>query len=227
MIQWFPQNISTYGGDVDHVFTLIYYIVGVWFIAAEGLLLYFVLRYRRRPGERAAYVRGETFSQLAWVLIPAAVVLALDLSIDGVSGPVWARIKEHQPDGGIEIHALARQFNWDFTYPGKDGKFGTPDDFEVGNELHVPVNQNVHMELRSKDVIHSFFIPTARLKQDILPGRMIKAWFNATVPGKYELPCAELCGFGHYTMRGWLVVQTPDEYQAWLAEQSAKAAAAS
>jgi cytochrome c oxidase subunit 2 len=206
---------------------MIYHIVGIWFVAAEGILFYFVFRYRRRPGQSAAYVRGDTWTQLAWVLVPAVVVLGLDLSIDAAGSAVWARVKEHAPEGGITIRATARQFNWDFTYPGPDGQFETPDDIQFGNELHVPVGENIHVELRSKDVIHSFFIPTVRLKQDILPGRVIKAWFNATTPGRYELPCAELCGFGHYTMRGFLVVQTPDDYQRWLAEQAAKAAGAS
>ena len=92
------------------------------------------------------------------------------------------------------------------------------DDVELGNELHVPVNQNILVDLTSKDVLHSFFLPVVRLKQDVVPGRTIRAWFNATVPGRYELPCAELCGFGHYTMRGFLIVHSPEDYAKWVAE---------
>ena len=232
MLSWFPQNISTFGGDIDQVFTLIYRIVGVWFLAAEGMLIYFVLRYRRRPGRAAAYVRGDRWGQLAWVLVPAVVVLALDLSIDSVSAPAWARIKERLPATGMDVIVTAKQFNWRFTYPGPDGRLETPDDVTVDNELHVQAGENVRFALRSEDVLHSFFIPAVRLKQDIIPGRTIKGWFNVepahagTTSTTYELPCAELCGFGHYTMRGFLVVHTPDDWKKWAAEHLAPPPAA-
>ncbi len=216
MLRWLPENISTFGGDIDWMFSLIYYIVGFWFLITEGALFFFIWRYRRRAGQPARYIRGDRFSELAWVLVPVVIVLALDLGIDLAGGPVWARVKEHAPPGGVEVHATGKQFNWEFTYPGPDGKFGTPDDLKIENELHVPVGQNVHLTLQSKDVIHSFFIPNVRLKQDVLPGRTIGAWFNATKPGQYEIACAELCGFGHYNMRGFLTVHTADDYQSWV-----------
>lgn len=221
MTDWFPQNVSTYGADVDGVFGMIFWIVGAWFVAAEVALLWFVVRYRRRRGQPAAYVRGDTRAQLAWVLVPAAVVLALDLAIDAASAPVWARIKEHIPTDATTVAATAKQFNWEFVYPGPDGRLETADDVTIDNELHVPAGRDVRVRLRSSDVIHSFFIPVARLKQDVLPGRTIDAWFNVTVPGRYELPCAELCGFGHYTMRGFLVVHAPDDFRAWEASHLA------
>lgn len=215
-MRWFPENISTYGADVDGVFWLIFWVVGVWFVAVEALLLYFLIRYRRRPGQPATYVRGERWRELAWLLVPAAVILALDLGIDAAGGPAWARIKQHSPDGGVEVQVTGKQFNWDVTYPGPDGRFDTADDKTIENELHVPAGENVHVLLRSRDVIHSFFLPHARLKQDVLPGREITAWFNATVPGQYELACAELCGFGHGGMRGFLTVHPPADYEEWL-----------
>jgi cytochrome c oxidase subunit 2 len=218
MLRWFPENISTFGGDIDWMFALIYYVVGFWFLLTEGVLLYFVFRYRRRPGQAATYVRGDRFSELAWVLVPVVIVLALDLGIDAAGGPVWARIKEQQPPGGVDVLVTGKQFNWNFTYPGPDNTFGTADDLNIENELHVPVGQNVHVTLQSKDVIHSFFLPNVRLKQDVLPGRTIKGWFNATKPGRYEIACAELCGFGHYNMRGFLIVHDTAEYQQWVTE---------
>lgn len=219
MRRWFPENISTYGGEIDAVFTLIFYIVGFWFLLTEGALVFFMIRYRRRPDRRATYVRGERPAELAWLLVPAAIVLVLDLGIDVTGGRAWARVKEYLPAGGVDVRVTAKQFNWDITYPGPDGQFETGDDLTLENELHVPVGQNVHVILRSSDVIHSFFLPNVRLKQDMLPGRTVTAWFNATKPGRYELGCAELCGFGHYTMRGFLTVHPAEEYQRWVREQ--------
>jgi cytochrome c oxidase subunit 2 len=218
MLRWLPENISTFGGDVDHVISLIYHIVGFWFLLTEGMLLYAIIRYRRKPGERAAYVRGDRWSELAWVLIPAAIVLVLDLGIDVAGGPVWAKIKEQRPSTGVQVKVTGKQFNWEFTYPGPDGKFGTKDDLTMDNELHVPEGTNVLFTLTSRDVIHSFFIPTVRLKQDALPGRIIPGWFNAIKPGQYEIACAELCGFGHYNMRAFLNVHTPEDYKKWVDE---------
>ena len=226
MLSWFPQNISTFGGDIDAVFSLIYYVVGFWFLLTEAVLCYFLIRYRRRPDRAATYSRGASWSELAWVLVPVAIVLVLDLGIDMAGGPVWARVKEQRPPGGVDVLVTGKQFNWNFTYPGPDGKFDTADDVTIENELHVPVGQNVQLTLRAKDVIHSFFIPNVRLKQDVLPGRSIKGWFNATKAGRYEIACAELCGFGHYNMRGFLIVHEADDYQQWLQQQWPAATAA-
>jgi len=219
MLDWFPENISTFGGDIDSLFCLIFRVVGFWFLLTQGALVYFLIRYRRREGRGAIYSRGDRRSEMAWVLVPAAIVLLLDLGIDVRGGTVWARIKEQRPEATVHVAVTAKQFNWNFTYPGPDGTFGTPDDVTIENELHVPVDQNVELTLRASDVIHSFFIPNVRLKQDVLPGRSITAWFNATKPGRYEIACAELCGFGHYNMRGFLVVHGADDYRAWQREQ--------
>ncbi|HWP67084.1 MAG TPA: cytochrome c oxidase subunit II [Candidatus Limnocylindria bacterium] len=225
MLSWFPENISTYGAQLDSLFALIYYITGVWFVAAQALLLYFIIRFRRRPGVRASYVRGENAGELAWVMVPVVVVLALDLFIDYRSHPAWALVKEEFPADAIAYGGTAKQFNWAFTHPGVDGKLGSEDDVTLDNELHVPAGKDVQVSINSIDVIHSFFIPTVRVKQDVLPGRTTRVWFNATKPGRYEIPCAELCGFGHYTMRGFLVVHSPEEYEKWTAEQKPTPAA--
>jgi cytochrome c oxidase subunit 2 len=89
------------------------------------------------------------------------------------------------------------------------------------NDLHVPVNKVVRVHLTARDVIHSFYLPNLRLRQDAVPGRTILVWFEATKPGKYELPCSQLCGFGHSGMKGWLYVHAPEEYQKWAAENLA------
>lgn len=210
-----PPNVSTFGGDIDHVFWLIFWIVGIWFVAAEGVLIYSVIRHRRAAGASASYLPGNTPRQLAWVLIPAFVVLCLDLGIDRAGATAWEREKGIPPAADIVVRVSAKQFNWNFTYPGPDGKFATADDVTVENDLHVPVGKVIGFELQSEDVIHSFFVPDLRLKQDVVPGRTIRGWFEATKTGNYEIACSELCGFGHYTMRGNVIVQSPEDYAAW------------
>jgi len=220
---WFPENISTFGADVDGVFYLIYYIVGFWFLLTQVAIFYLVIRFRRRAGQPAAYIRGDTWKQLSWILIPAAIVLVLDLGIDAAGARVWEEIKTRIPAGDVHLEINAKQFEWMITYPGADDQLGTADDFIVNSELHVPVDKDVRITLKSNDVVHSFFLPNVRLKQDVVPGRAIDVWFKVTKPGTYELACSELCGFGHYTMRGTFIVQTPEEYDRWVRAHSANA----
>src|SRR5439155_1502252 len=120
------------------------------------------------------------------------------------------------PPGDVQMRVTAQRFTWGVQYPGPDGQFDTADDVHLNEELHVPVDKVVHITLTSKDVIHSFFLPNLRLKQDAMPGRSIALWFQATKAGVYPLPCAELCGFGHTGMMGRLVVHTPEEYEVWV-----------
>ena len=172
----------------------------------------------RERARSASYLPGNTARQLAWVLIPALVVLCLDLGIDRAGASAWEREKGTPPAGDVLVRITAKQFNWNFTYPGPDGKFGTADDVTSENDLHVPVGKVVRIELQSEDVIHSFFVPEMRLKQDVVPGRTIRGWFEATKTGTYEIACSELCGFGHYSMHGNVIVQTPAEYAGWQRE---------
>jgi cytochrome c oxidase subunit 2 len=215
----FPQSVSTFGGDIDHVFWLILYIVGFFFIVSEALLIYFAVRYRRRGRNTTAfYNRGDTSRQVAWVLVPAFVVLCFDLGIDAAGHRAWDLVKGTPPPAQVQVKVTAKQFNWNFTYPDANGKFDGADNVTLENELHVPVNKVVRLTLQSEDVIHSFWSPNLRLKQDVVPGRTIVAWFEATKPGHYEIACSELCGFGHYSMRGEVIVHTPDDYAKWRAE---------
>ena len=120
-----------------------------------------------------------------------------------------------------EVHVLGEQFKWNFRYPGTKKKFNADYDLTNLSYLHVPFGSGnkTLLHLRSKDVIHSVFIPAARFKQDAVPGREILQWVEVTKPGKYEIPCAELCGFGHSGMKGYLFVHTPEAYQQWLKEK--------
>ena len=219
MSSWLPESVSTYGGDIDAIFYLIYYVTGAWFFLTLGVTILFLIRYRRREGRRATYVHGNTLAQSAWILVPGLIVLLMDFWIDFRSAEVWAKVMGRMPSSDLRVQVTAKQFNWEMVYPGPDGQFGTADDLLLENELHVPAGKVVRVTLKAKDVIHSFFLPNLRLKQDAVPGREIEAWFEATKPGRYEIPCAELCGFGHSGMKGWLTVHPPDEYQRWVEQR--------
>jgi cytochrome c oxidase subunit 2 len=211
MLNPIPKAVSTYARDIDTVFYVIYYITGLVFILVTVLLVWFLIKYRYQPGRRATYTHGSTALELVWTIIPAMVFITLFL----VSQSTWARVKIFAPPGDVEVRVTAKQFEWEFLYPGPDRKFETDDDKTIKGELHVPVNKVVRVYLRGRDVIHSFFIPVVRLKQDAVPGREIVAWFEATETGRYEVPCAELCGPGHSGMKGWLTVHSAADYQKW------------
>jgi cytochrome c oxidase subunit 2 len=216
MLSWLPENVSTFGHEIDRIFYIIYYITAAAFILVTVLMVAFLVIYRQRPGRRARYTHGHTGLEITWTVIPAVILVVLSF----MSASSWGRIKSDVPPTDFEVHVTAKQFNWEFVYPGPDRKFGTPDDLMVENDLHVPVNKVVRLVLKSRDVIHSFFVPNLRFKQDTVPGKEIVAWFEATKPGRYELACAELCGFGHSGMRGWLYVDTPEDFAKWLKERS-------
>jgi cytochrome c oxidase subunit 2 len=219
---WLPENVSTYGRDIDWLFHLIYAITGVTAILVFGAMVVFLVMYRDRPGRRARYTHGNTTLEIVWTVVPALILVILTF----LSVPAWSKIKmAAPPPSDFVVQVTAKQFNWQVTYPGPDGKFGTEDDKTLLDEMHVPVNKVIHVHLKSQDVIHSFFVPQFRMKQDAVPGREIVQWFEASKTGKYELPCAELCGFGHSGMRGWIYVHTPDEYAKWAAENLTAAAA--
>jgi cytochrome c oxidase subunit II len=214
MLSWLPPSVSTYSGQIDWLFYLIYYITTVTFFAVQITLLVFVFRYRYNPNRRATYTHGNTTLEIIWTIVPAVLLAVLAL----ISRTTWAEIKWRQPPSDFTVEVTAKQFNWEINYVGPDGKFGTEDDVTMDNDLHVPVDRTVRVRLKSRDVIHSFFVPAFRLKQDAVPGREIPVWFKATKAGKYELPCAELCGFGHSGMRGWVFVHEQADYDKWAEE---------
>jgi len=216
---WLPDAGSTFAGPIDTLFLVILILTGIALVVVEVGLVTFVIRYRARPGRKAFYTHGSTRAEVIWTAIPAVTMVALGL----ISNHYWVLIKDKKsvPPNAYRLGVHAKQFEWQVTYPGADGKLGTSDDFTVRNQLHVIVNQPTAVELTSEDAIHSFFVPEWRLKQDAVPGMHITAWFQATKTGEFELGCAELCGMGHYRMRARVFVQTPDEYKAWVAQQAA------
>ena len=215
MLGWLPEDVSPYGASIDALFYFIYYLTAAAFIIVTALMLIFLYVYRDQGGRRAAYTHGNTAMEIIWTIIPAIIFIALGL----VSRSLWEEIKLVPPETDTVVKVTGKQFNWEILYPGPDGEFDTADDKQIDNDIRVPAGKPIRVILASKDVIHSFFMPNLRFKQDMVPGREITGWFQANKPGRYEIPCAELCGFGHSGMKGWLYALAPEEYQSWRDEQ--------
>ncbi len=215
MLGWLPEDVSPYGAGIDALFYFIYYLTAAAFIIVTALMLIFLYVYRDQGGRRATYTHGNTAMEIIWTIIPAIIFIALGL----VSRSLWEEIKLVPPETDTVVKVTGKQFNWEILYPGPDGEFDTADDKQIDNDIRVPAGKPIRVILASKDVIHSFFMPNLRFKQDMVPGREITGWFQANKPGKYEIPCAELCGFGHSGMKGWLYALAPEEYQSWRNEQ--------
>ena len=215
-----PENVSSYGGKIDSLFWLITWITGVIFVVVELLLLFFLFRYRHREGKPARYTHGNNRVEVIWTIVPAFICVVLAL----LSRRAWADIKQSMPPGAMQIEIMAEQFAWNIRYTGPDEKLNTADDIITLNQLHVPVGRPVVVSLRSKDVIHSFFLPEFRVKQDAVPGMTTRIWFQGEQVGNWEIACAELCGLGHYRMKGFITVETPEDLEKWLATQAAEAA---
>lgn len=212
------EPVSTFGSEIDSIYYLILVITGVIFILVEVALVVFLVKYRHREGRRAEYSHGHTTLEAVWTVVPFILVMA----IAWISMDVWLEAKiadSHAPEDALPFRVTAKQFEWLVTYPGPDEKLDTADDFEKTNQLHLPVGRAVRIDLASEDVIHSFFLPDFRVKQDAVPGMVIPVWFEATVAGEYPLACAELCGLGHYTMNASVTVHEPEDFDSWVNEE--------
>ena len=227
-----PEDIggpAGYGREIDDLYVVILWIVVVAFVLTQGILLWFLFRYRAKPGGKAIYTHGNHRLEVIWTIVPAVILLWLAFYQFGT----WSRIKVHRPpaENGLVVQVMARQFEWRIRFAGPDGKFHTEDDVYGLKELHVPVNTDITVQLRSQDVLHAFFLPYLRLKQDTVPGMTINQWFRATKTTaqariergnpnfNFEIACAELCGLGHTTMRGTLVVDSEEDFYKWLDAQ--------
>ena len=232
---WFPAAISEHAPALDRQFMITIVVVGLSFTAAQIGLGWMVWKYREtgKSGDRATYTHGSNRLEVLWTVITAFVFIAL-----GVMGQsVWASLRLHDaPPGSYSVEVVAQQFQWNFHYAGKDNKFGRTDpkliddsalnfvgldssdpsaaDDSVTAALAIPVNRPVELRLRSKDVIHNFWVPQLRFKQDLVPGMEIKVHFTANRVGKYELACAELCGQLHFKMKSYMLVLPEEEIQA-------------
>ncbi|MBV6493659.1 MAG: hypothetical protein LDLANPLL_01682 [Turneriella sp.] len=221
-----PESISTYGADIDYIWRLVTWFALIWFVVALGAIIFFAIYFRRRNGQKAQYIRGIGWKQTRWILVPLALVFLSDLFIDIETARVWGLVEYQPQKTDLTVRITGKQWYWAFTYPGPDGKIGTPDDLVVNentsSELHLPMNKVINLELTSVDVLHSFWVKETRLKQDVIPGRVINRWLNVNKPGRYELACAEICGMSHAKMRNWIKVESQEDYDKYIAELTKK-----
>lgn len=223
MLETLLQTASSFAGDIDKLVLLITVTVGFWFILAEGVFFWLIFRYAEREGVRGKYVAGEKWSETKWISIPHYIILAFDVLIVIAAVRVWYHVKQSTPPADATVRVIAQQWAWTFQHPGPDGLLDTADDIRTVDELHTEVNKTYWFELSSKDVLHSFSIPSFRLKQDVVPGRVIKGWFKPTQTGTYDIQCAEICGVGHALMPARVVVHHPRDLQTWYQKNGAVA----
>ena len=218
MIEYFIPNASSFAGDIDDLFVLITWIIGIAFILTLGAMVYLMIRFRRKKGVRAEYITGEKHKEKRFTHYPHYVVIALDVVIIAVNIIVWVHIKQTLPPKDNLVRVIGQQWSWSFIDAGPDGILDTADDIATVNDLHVKVDETYHFELQARDVIHNFSVPVFRLRQDGLPGRTIKGWFKPTKTGTFDIQCAEMCGYGHGIMGGAITVHTEESYNETIAQ---------
>ncbi|MBI3997387.1 MAG: cytochrome c oxidase subunit II [Armatimonadetes bacterium] len=232
---WLPPVASLHGLDTDRMFYTTLVITGALFVLVHVLLGLFVWRSSVSGEERAYFLQDHRPLELTYTIIPA-IGLAVMVTLSGI---VWTRIHRPAPADALVVEVRGEQFAWMARYPGPDGAFGRIDPKRIGRdnpmgldpadqaaadditvrEIHLVVNRPVRVRLRARDVLHSFFVAAFRVKQDAVPGMTVEISFTPTREGDYELACAELCGVGHYIMRGKVKVESQQAFDAWLAQQ--------
>jgi len=219
---WLPENINDHGQVIDSLFFFILVLTGVIFIATSLALFWFLWKYDAAQNPQpVAYTHGSHTLEVVWSILPAATLVFIAI----YQMNAWADAKMRRPvlPGGQLKPPIAevtgRQFEWRIRYAGSDGRVGTEDDVQLVNDLHLPINEEIVLQIESEDVLHSFFLPNMRVKQDVVPGMKQFVWFRANKQGVYDIVCAELCGWGHYKMRGRLTVESREDFDRWLAEK--------
>lgn len=243
MIDWLglPAAGAAHAGDVDQVMALVHWLMVVLFVGWSLFFVYVLVRFRRRAHPVASHdgLRGRWSTWLEGGILVAEVALLAFFSI-----PVWSARVDAFPSEreSVVVRVVAEQFAWNVHHPGPDGRFGRTDlallgpanplgldrtdpaardDITTINQLHLPVHRPAIVYLSSKDMVHSFALPQMRVKQDTIPGLSQPVWFTPTQTGEWEIACSQLCGLGHYRMRGFYTIHTQAGYEAWLAEEAA------
>jgi cytochrome c oxidase subunit 2 len=234
-----PVQASTHAAEIDQMISLVHWLMLVLFVGWGIYFVYALFRFSKRGNPRASYegAKGKLSKGLEVGIVVVEIVLLVFYAI-----PAWARRVAQFPteNEAVVVRVVAEQFAWNVHYPGRDGKFGrtdinrisadnplglvrsdpdAKDDITTINQLNLPVDRPILVHLSSKDVIHSFGLFEMRVKQDAIPGMSIPVWFIPNRAGEYEIACSQLCGLGHFRMRGFMTIQTAADYQNWMADQ--------
>lgn len=211
---------STFAGEIDWLVELVTWIVGIWFFATQFMFFWLMWRFRARDGVKPQYITGKEPHLKRWINIPHFLILICDVVIIIAAVKVWVNIKQTLPPADDTIKIVGQQWTWAFQHSGSDGTLDTADDVWTSDTLHVAEGKTYHFQLESKDVLHSFFVPAFRLKQDAIPGRTITGWFKPSRTGTFDILCAEICGIGHGVMGGRIVIDTPEQHATWVQQHS-------
>jgi cytochrome c oxidase subunit 2 len=218
-----PVDASLDGHRSDWLFGFVTVSISILFIIMVAIILWSSF-FHREGKHKAEYTHGMGRGNLLLTAVVSAVIF---FGVDGTAlyhsyidlGEAFWNFPTKQ-DNPVEIEIYAQQWAWNARYAGPDGKFNTPDDVIVLNDLRVPVGRPVFLKIKSKDVLHSFYLPNFRIKQDAVPGSITQLWFQATQTGDFEIGCAQHCGASHYKMRGMLSVLPAEDFARWLSDES-------
>lgn len=254
--RWLPVNGASHGAELDQLLALMHWLMAVLFVGWSLYFIFVLFRFRAGRNPRASYAGSSShFSSY----VEGGVVIVEAILLVGFAIPAWARwVEPHPPEQeALQIRVVAQQFAWNVHYPGPDGVFGrrviglvdsanpigldrsdpfAKDDVTTINQLHFPVDRPITLLLSSRDVIHGFFLPTMRVKQDAIPGMEIPVHFRpvmitpeeSRLPGCaasascWEIACAQLCGLAHYRMRGFYQAHSQESFDSWMEQQQAK-----
>jgi len=239
MLNWMPIQASTHAAEIDRMTILVHWLMLVMFVGWGAFFVFVLFRFRRGANPSASYAGAKGKFAKSTEIAVAIVEIVL---LVGYAIPSWAiRVKAFPAENeAVVVRVVGTQFAWNIQYPGPDGKFGrtdiklvgsdnplgldrsdpaAKDDITTINQLNLPVDRPVLVRLSSMDVIHSFGVYEMRVKQDAIPGIQIPVWFIPNRIGEYEIACSQLCGLGHFRMRGFLTIQSDAAYRKWFDDQ--------
>ena len=246
MLSYMPIQASAHAAEIDHMTILVHWLMLVLFVGWGAFFVFVLFRFRSGANPKASYTgaKGKISKGLEVAVAVIEVVLLVFYAI-----PAWAtRVTQFPPENeAVVVRVISEQFAWNIHYPGPDGRFGrtdiskvtadnpigldradanAKDDVTTINQLNLPENRPALVQLSSKDVIHSFGLYEMRVKQDAIPGMTIPVWFVPTRRGEYEIVCSQLCGLGHFRMRGFITIQSDEEFRKWQDDQQKELQAA-
>ncbi|MEM9398858.1 MAG: cytochrome c oxidase subunit II [Verrucomicrobiota bacterium] len=235
-----PVNAAAHGYKIDHMLEVVHWFMLILFIGWIVFFFITLFKFTAKKNPKASYKgvknKFSTHLEISVVLVEAFLLLIIAI-------PLWIERVNEFPDEekAIVVHAIAEQYGWNYHYPGADRKFGkkdpslitsdnpigldrsdpdAKDDILAKTEMHLPINQEAIIRITSKDVIHNFALPHMRIAQDAIPGVEVPMWFTPVRTGEYEIICGQLCGVGHYSMKGWLMIDEDEDYKSWLKENA-------